>query len=164
MIRLSKKEYDEFVSPSERLIKCSKDKKLGRRRNKKDEYELCKRISEHLQWHYPDILYHFDFGSGAKLTIGQAVQQKTLNTRKGYPDLFIIEPRNGFKGLYIEVKIAGTELYQKRNPSKYKDEHLQEQAIYLSELRKRGFRAEFGIGYDECKNLIDNYLKTERIK
>ena len=40
------------------------------------------------------------------------------------------------------------------------DKHIEEQAEMLEKLRARGYRAEFGVGFDGCKKIIDNYLRN----
>lgn len=72
-------------------------------------------------------------------------------------------------GLYIELKKDGENIYAKRNledPSKlsldgkvYVDQHTREQADVLYRLRRAGYCAEFAIGFDEAKCIIDQYLK-----
>lgn len=122
----------------------------------KPEYELCKQITRYLLLQYPKALFHWDYGSGAKLSMGQAVKMKQLNPRRGYPDLFIPEPRGCWHGLFIEVKAEGVKILNKK--LSYKDEHLVEQAAYLEDLRAKGYMAAFGIGFDKVKEIIDNYF------
>lgn len=116
----------------------------------KSEYEVCKQIANYISFCFPDVLYHFDFGSGIKMTIGQAVKNKRINLQRGYPDLFISEPRGKYHGLFIEVKRGKFS----------KTEHTREQENYLNELCKRGYLAVFGVGYDDCEKIINNYLKS----
>ena len=59
-------------------------------------------------------------------------------------------------GLFIELKKNGTRLRKK--DGSWASEHLEEQAKVLQGLRERGYKAEFAVGFDEAKNLIDNYL------
>ena len=39
------------------------------------------------------------------------------------------------------------------------NEHIQAQAQSLAALQAIGYKAEFGLGYDDCIQLIENYLK-----
>jgi hypothetical protein len=182
------------------------------------EEDLHIQVADYLRLQYPDVLFHSDFGSGAKLTPGQAVRQKRLNGgRRAWPDLYIAEPsitanveflgrtfqtedkdtgevsfyrllgkadnakvdgKIKFKrlfvqklrrvqaedlakslcaGLYIELKKDGTRLKKKNGD--WASEHIAEQAAVLKELRRRGFKAEFAVGFDEAKKIIDEYLK-----
>ena len=59
-------------------------------------------------------------------------------------------------GLYIEIKKDGEKLNKK--DGSWRTPHIAEQAKKLEKLRARGYRAEFGVGFDECKKIIDEYL------
>lgn len=60
------------------------------------ESELQVKVAEYLVENYPDVLFHSDFGSGIKITKGQAMKQKRQNGgRRGWPDMFIASPRAG---------------------------------------------------------------------
>lgn len=57
------------------------------------EAQLQQQVAEYLIRQYPDVMFHSDFGSGIKLTPGQAVKQKRQNGgRRAWPDMFIAEP------------------------------------------------------------------------
>ena len=128
------------------------------------ELELQAQVADYLRLQYPDVLFHSDFGSGIKLTKGQAVQQKRLQGgRRAWPDMFIAEPafdmnRNRDRhGLFIELKKAGTRIYRK-DGRLVANEHICEQYDMLEQLRQRGYKAEFACGFDEAKKIIDEYL------
>lgn len=145
------------------------------------EAELQTQVADYLRLQYPGVLFHSDFGSGIKLTMGQAIKQKRQNGgRKSWPDMFIAEPRNvkaiakqidyddnrvigAFTlleqkyGLFLELKRQGTRIY-KKDGTLTANEHIQEQAKMLEQLRKRGYKAEFACGFDEAKKIIDEYL------
>jgi hypothetical protein len=115
---------------------------------------------------YWDLLWHFDYGSGLKMTMSQAARQKRLN-RKSWPDLFIANPvdirhgqsRSGaYPGLFLELKREGTRIY-KRDGLLVANEHIKEQAAVLQELRDQGYAADFAVGLDDAIEKIDNYLK-----
>ncbi|WP_156424553.1 hypothetical protein [Arthrobacter sp. EpRS71] len=57
----------------------------------------------------------------------------------------------------MELKREGTVIY-KQDGTLRKDEHLEEQAIMLQRLRDRGYKAEFAVGFQEARKLIDEYL------
>lgn len=126
------------------------------KRRSNEEYELCKSVSTFLKVQYPDLIFHFDYAAGIKLSIGSAKKLKALN-RKSYPDLFIAEPRNGFAGLFIEVKTEKANPFLK-NGNISKNKHIQEQYKVLLELERKGYLAEFGVGFEGCKKIIKNYL------
>lgn len=131
------------------------------------ESDLQVQVADYLRLRYPDVLFHSDFGSGIKLTQGQAMKQKRQNGgRRGWPDLFIAEPkiRPGFEdtwkyeslGLFIELKKAGTRL--KKKDGTWASSHLEEQNEVLGKLQRKGYSAYFAVGFEEAKDIIDDYL------
>ena len=134
-----------------------------------NEHQLYETIARYLQMQYPDVLYRFDLAADLKLTVGQAAKHKRLHPKRGWPDLFIAEPKVGkdregrvigmdYYGLFLELKREGTTIYKKSDGQLVKDKHIREQAEVLSDLSKRGYMAEFAIGFDEAKRIIDEYL------
>ena len=128
------------------------------------ELELQAQVADYIRLRYPSVIFHSDFGSGIKLTMGQAVKQKRLQGgRRAWPDLFIAEPRrnkiNGkqYHGAFLELKRDGVKVF-KKDGELVANSHIREQAAVLDELRKCGYKAEFACGYDEAKKIIDEYL------
>lgn len=150
------------------------------------ESELQEQVADYLRLQYPDVLFHSDFGSGIKLTPGQAIKQKRQNGgRRAWPDMFIAHTQkqilevkgNGILeraenkylgGLFLELKKEGTRLEathckprderRGKNGGVYATTHLKEQADILYDLRQHGYCAEFAVGFDEAKRIIDKYL------
>lgn len=129
------------------------------------EQELQTQVADYIRLQYPNVLFHSDFGSGIKLTKGQAMKQKRLQGgRRAWPDMFIAEPRtvkvgndkHVYCGLFIELKKDKTRLYKK--DGSYASEHILEQDEMLRRLARNGYVAEFAIGFDMAKELIDWYL------
>ena len=60
-------------------------------------------------------------------------------------------------GLYLEIKKDGEKLTKK--DGSWRTPHIAEQAEALEKLRAKGYRAEFGVGFDRCKKIIDEYLR-----
>lgn len=152
------------------------------------EENLQVMVADYLRLQYPNVLFHSDYGSGINLTIGQAVIQKRLNGgRRAWPDMFIARHKmlpvaneyapdgygvRCFGGLFLEIKKKGTKLKRERDCKKilkgetklrkagdWWDKHIEEQAEKLEQLRKEGYKAEFAVGLEEAKDLVDNYLK-----
>jgi hypothetical protein len=73
-------------------------------------------ICKWLKTNHPKVMFNTDM-SGVKLSVGMAVKAKTLRSHNGFPDLFIIEPRNGYNGLFIELKKTGEKLVMKDGTS-----------------------------------------------
>ncbi len=154
------------------------------------ESDLQTQVADYLRLQYPDVLFHSDFGSGAKLTPGQAMKQKRQNGgRRAWPDMFIAEmhiiiPRDFndarkyeqshwvcfphqkgeykkpamvvMAGLFLELKKEGARL--KKKNGEWATEHIAEQAEVLEGLRQRSYCAEFAVGFEEAKKIIDEYL------
>ena len=119
------------------------------------------------------ILYRYDVGADIRLTIGQSTKVKALQMAdRGYPDLFIAEPKNNFHGLYIELKKNKSEVFLKDGVTYKKQkvaikhrgkivghyDHIQEQVKMHDKLRKKGYKVEFGFGYKHCVEIIEDYL------
>lgn len=131
------------------------------------EIDLQQQVADYIRLQYPNVIFHSDFGSGIKLTMGQAIKQKRLNGgRRSWPDMFLAEPdigkTGGFKkiwfGLFIELKREGTRIY-KKDGKLVADEHIREQFDMLEQLRRRGYAAEFACGFEAAVDLIDSYMK-----
>ena len=123
-----------------------------------NEEKLQINIAAYLRMQYPDVIFHSDYGSGAKLTMGQAIKQKRLNGgERSWPDLFIAEPVGKYNGMFIELKRDGVKLH-KKNMDWYND-HFAEQANMLSKLNRCGYASCFAVGFGKAKLAIDNYLK-----
>ena len=119
------------------------------------EYQLCKQIAYYLKAQYPNVIFHFDY-AGLNLSKAQAGKMKVIQGKRGFPDLTIYEPMNGFKALMIELKPEGTKLYNKdKEPV---NEHIAEQLNCLLELKLKGYKTAFGVGFDNTRQLIDDYL------
>lgn len=131
------------------------------------EYTICKAIAIYMRLKYPNVLYRFDM-AGLNLSITQAGMNKAIQYGKGWPDLFIAEPKEVteeigestivtyYNGLFIEVKKEGTNLWKaKGGPA---SDHIKEQIDCLNELEAMGYKADFGIGLDDCIQMIDKYL------
>ena len=123
------------------------------------ELELQAQVADYIRLQYPDVIFHSDFGSGIKLTMGQAIKQKRLNGgRRAWPDMLLAEPRGDYHALFIELKREGTRIF-KKDGALVADEHIREQFDMLADLRQRGYAAEFAIGFEGAKKLIDDYMK-----
>lgn len=150
------------------------------------EEQLQQQVADYLRLQYPDVIFHSDYGSGIKLTPSQAAMQKRQNGgRRAWPDMFVAErktsegylangyirPLNGgfeyegycigeefilWQGLFLELKKDGTRLKKKNGD--WATDHIAEQAEVLQKLRDRGYCAEFAVGFDEAKRIIDEYL------
>ena len=127
------------------------------------EHDIYTQIADYLRYQYPEVIYRFDLAADLKLTMGQASKHKRLQRYRGYPDLFIAEPRENkggrnYHGLYLEIKVDGTKIY-KKDGTLVSNEHIREQYDMLESLRNRGYAAEFACGFSQVKALLDAYLR-----
>lgn len=128
-------------------------------------------VADYLRLQYPHVLFHSDYGSGIKLTPGQAAKQKRQNGgRRAWPDMFIACVRTigdrYYHGLFLELKREGTRIL-KKDGTLVADQHVREQHALLVELEKRGYAARFAVGFDQAKQIIDEYLGgpvTEKVE
>lgn len=124
------------------------------------ESDLQVQVADYLRLRYPDVQFHSDYGSGLKLTKGQAMKQYRQNGgRRGWPDMVLAEPRNGLHGLFIELKAKGVRL--KKKDGTWASSHLEGQNEVLNKLQRKGYAAYFAVGFEEAKQIIDDYLGGE---
>ncbi len=121
-------------------------------------------ICDYIRYTYPKVMFNSDLSGSMKLTIGQAKAFKHLRSNKGFPDLFVMEPRDGFRGLFIEIKKEDAEIFCKRKTDvdgrpAMADDHVKEQAEVIRILSEKKYKACFAIGFDHARKIIDEYLQ-----
>jgi len=121
----------------------------------KNETQLQIAICNYLKLQYPGVIF-FSEPSGLRVSIGQAVQLKKMRSQGKLPDLFIAEAQGLYHGLFIEIKAVSI---HKIDGTLKKNEHLEAQSNMLTLLNERGYFAVFGVGFDDCKKIVDDYLK-----
>ena len=75
-----------------------------------------------------------------------AVRLRREGVKSGVPDICLPAPRNGYHGLYIEMKSVDGKLRK-------------EQKEWLERLGKNGYLAVVCHGFEEARDLIMNYLQ-----
>lgn len=121
------------------------------------EEALHGQICDYLKLQYREVVFRSDHEAGRKRHPAEQGRIKRMNSSRAWPDLFLAEPRAGFHGLFIEIKKAGTRI-KKQDGHYVADPHIREQALMLHTLGTHGYMATFGIGFDHCKDIIDEYL------
>jgi hypothetical protein len=119
-------------------------------RNKQPEYELQKSVILYLDLQHKGVLYCASAG-GMRTTMVQAVKMKRTGYKKGFPDLFIYEPRGEYHGLALELKVKGNYASQS-------------QKDWQKNLLDRGYHAVICTGLEQTLNEIDNYLSLDSEK
>lgn len=129
----------------------------------KKEETLHLKVCDYLRKNYPNVLFRTDFSSGMKMSPGQAAKHKKFQKSRAWPDLFIAESNNFASGLFLEIKAEDVIVFN-RNGKIRKNKHLIEQDKMLKELRKKGYRARFAIGYNQAIFEIQQYLGEPKPK
>lgn len=124
----------------------------------KKEESLQLAICNYLRHQYPKVIFTCDLSSGMKLSIGQAVRASKMKSSRGLPDLMIFEPNKHYNGLFLELK---SKTPYKKNGELLSDQHLREQLNILKRLIDNGYKAMFSFGFDETKDIIDQYLNQK---
>ena len=120
------------------------------------ENDLHLAICKYIKLQYPSVIFTSE-SSGIRLRIGQATLLKRMRSCAGLPDIWILEPRKSYHACLLELKKEGTTIYKKDGDMR-KDKHLQEQENILHRLKQKGYFAEFVVGFEQAKAVIDYYL------
>lgn len=115
------------------------------------EYKLQVAIVDYLKMQYKGALYCASLGGQYQKYQSQRVKAKRTGYVAGFPDLFIYEARGGFHGLAIELKVKGN--YASESQKKW-----------ITKLNERGYLAKVCTGFDQTKQVIDDYFKNKSKK
>lgn len=128
------------------------------KKKQQKEKKLSHRIASHIREQYPDVIHRFDVAADLKMSMYQAKAiRDDLLHEKGYPDIFIAEPKGKYHGLYIELKNGRSDVFKKDNTYK-KSEHIDRQRMMHDRLRAKGYAVEWGLGFEETVKIIDLYM------
>lgn len=130
------------------------------------EASLHEQACDYLRLKYGWAIFRTDYAAGLKLTMGQAIRHKRLQSGRAWPDLLIVERSpylndgkvDYYSGLFIELKREGTTI-RRKDGELVADKHIREQAEMLEALERRGFKAVFACGFDEFKAVVDDYFE-----
>lgn len=97
--------------------------------------------------HLPEIAQDtHHFANERKCSIQQGRLLKRMGVKKGVADIFIAVPKNGYAGLWIELKVGNNK------PTK-------EQQAFLARKISRGYSAVCVWGWEAAKDIVLSYLK-----
>lgn len=118
---------------------------------KHEEYELQKSVARYLSYQYPDVDFLSDTIASVKLTERQAGRNKLVQ-KHGFkcPDVLILEPRKGYCGLFIELKIE-TPFKKDGTIKASSKDHLKLQQECLQKLSSKGYFCVFSWSFDMTK-------------
>lgn len=123
---------------------------------KHPEFELQAECCKYLNAQYPKLLYYSDTVANLKLTVFQGARNKRIQ-KEGFktPDLLILKPNYYHAGLFIELKVKSP---YKKDGTLLKNEHLEGQQRTINDLNGLGYFATFATGFDEFKQIVDEYM------
>jgi len=118
----------------------------NRKRSEATEQEALMEWCVWQQGKYPELglIYHIPNG-GSRNTL-EAVNLKRQGVKAGVPDLCLPVAKNGFHGLYIEMKYG-------------KNKTTQNQEEWLEALKEQGYFTTVCYGAEEAKWIIARYLQ-----
>ena len=128
---------------------------MVKRQNKEEILQIA--VSNYLKVQYPNVVFTSE-SSGLRLPMGLAVKAKRQRSKHKLPDMIILKSNSFYCGLILELKKDENEIY-KKDGSYRKTEHVQEQLKTLNILKEQRYLALFACGFDECKKIIDKYMK-----
>jgi len=94
---------------------------------------------------YPVLKLLYAIPNGGSRNIIEAANLKRQGVKSGVPDLCLPVARNGYHGLYIELKTA-------------KGRTSENQDAWIAELRGQGYRVEVAMGCEEAIEILRGYL------
>ncbi len=109
------------------------------------EARLQSEVVKYIQLQYPKVRYCASLGGQYQPFQSQRNRARKTGYVKGFPDLFIYEPRKRFHGLALEIKTL-------------KGRATKEQKEWIEALNERGYKAEIVKGLPDILDLIDSYL------
>lgn len=130
---------------------------------------LCK----YIRIKYPYVLFNSDlsgFYLGSAPSVAHPAYKKhykaiktsrLLRRMSGFPDCSIFLPKNGYYGLFIEIKTEQASPFKKSGGLKVSYQMggaNYNQILWQEALNKLGYKAVFGVGIDECMRIVDEYI------
>lgn len=124
--------------------------------NVQNERIIHKEIAKFLD--YIGVLY-CSTCQGNKLSIKQGALFKSLGYKKGFPDIFIYEPRGKYHGMAIELKASGGKITTEQLEW---SEKLTSKGYY-SVIMKPKFKTNAEV-IDVIENIINIYLHQNNVE
>ena len=94
----------------------------------------------------PELKMMYHVPNEGKRQQGTGAILKAAGLRKGVPDIVLPVARQGYHGLYIELKFG-------------KNKPTREQELYLQALRNAGYQSAVAYGFEQAREIIRHYLR-----
>ena len=113
---------------------------------KTTEHEIQVNCVNYFRLRYPKGLI-YAIPNGGQRNVIVAAKLKAEGVLSGVPDLHIPMAKNGFHGLYIELKNGKV------------GKVSENQKTIMEKLKSEGYRCEVCRSFDEFRTIIDNYMQ-----
>jgi len=114
-----------------------------------DEQQALFQWAKMMQGQYPELSLLHAIGNGnGKRNVIQGARMKREGVLAGVSDIMLPVARNGWHGLYVELKVKGGRLSDS-------------QKWWIAETTKQGYLAKVCFGWVEAKDVIERYLEEE---
>ena len=117
----------------------------ARRRSEATEQEALITWCRIFENRYPELKMIYHIPNGGSRNQLEAANLKRQGVKAGVPDLCLPVPKEGYHGLYIEMK------YGKNKPTDNQEE-------WLESLRQNGYKTAVCYGADEARETIKQYI------
>lgn len=117
----------------------------ARRRSEATEQEALITWCRIFENRYPELKMIYHIPNGGSRNRLEAANLKRQGVKAGVPDLCLPVPKDGYHGLYIEMKYG-------------KNKTTGNQEEWLESLRQYGYKTEVCYGADEARETIKQYI------
>ena len=117
----------------------------ARRRSEATEQEALITWCRIFENRYPELKMIYHIPNGGSRNQLEAANLKRQGVKAGVPDLCLPVPKDGYHGLYIEMK------YGKNKPTGNQEE-------WLESLRQYGYKTAVCYGADKARETIKQYI------
>lgn len=102
--------------------------------------------AESIKWFVPELNMMYHVPNEGKRQQGTGAILKAAGMKKGVPDIVLPVARQGYHGLYIELKFGSGK------PTK-------EQKAFMKQLNEEGYLTAVAYGFEEAREIIRHYLR-----
>ena len=132
-------------------------KSPSKKKPRKVEQGTHTAIATYIRLTYPSVIFTSD-SSGLRLPQGLRNVVVAQRSKGKIPDMIILQPQDKYHGLILEIKSEESSPFSKKDGKLLMNKHVVEQAETLRRLRSVGYKAEFAVGFDGAKRIIDQYM------